>query len=141
MAHAGHHITPRKTLLRVFIALVVLTIVTVVTSRLDLGPMNVPLALTIAVTKALFVGLIFMGLKYDNRLNAVVLSVGAAFVLIFLFLTLLDTYYRGDLPITTEETIMDEERRNEALRSRDPGVSQAAPAPEGQQEAPAPEGQ
>jgi cytochrome c oxidase subunit 4 len=129
MAHAEHHITPQKTLIRVFIALVVLTILTVLTSRLDLGPLNVPLALTIAVTKGSFVVLIFMGLRYDNKINAVVLSVGAAFVLIFLVFTLFDTSFRGDLPNTTKGTIMEEERQNEALRQRDPGPPQSIVPP------------
>ena len=129
MAHAEHHITPQKTLIRVFITLVVLTILTVLTSRLDLGPLNVPLALTIAVVKGSFVVLIFMGLRYDNKINAVVLSVGAAFVLIFLVFTLFDTSFRGDLPNTTKGTIMEEERQNEALRQRDPGPPQSTVPP------------
>jgi len=121
MAHEGHHITPTKTLFRVFIALVVLTILTVLTSRMDTGVFHVPLALTIAIVKGSLVVLIFMGLRWDNRMNAVVLSVGAAFVLIFLVFTLFDTAFRGDLPSTTKGTIMEEERQNELLKEIDPG--------------------
>ncbi len=121
MAHAEHHITPKKTLIQVFLTLIVLTLFTIFTSRLDLGTFNVPLALFIAVVKASFVVLIFMALRHDNRVNAVIFAVGGAFVLIFLIFTLFDTSFRGDLPNTVEGTIMDEEVKNEALRARDPG--------------------
>ena len=122
MAHAEHYITPKKTLIQVFLALVVLTITTIFTSQLDLGSLNVPLALFIAIVKASFVVLIFMALKHDNRVNAVVFVVGTVFVVVFLVFTLLDTSFRGDLPNTFEGTIMEEEADNDALRARDPGV-------------------
>ncbi len=121
MAHALHHITPRKTLIQVFVVLVLLTITTVVSSQMDLGAYNVPLALFIALVKASFVVLIFMALRHDNRVNGVVLGVGAVFVVLFLVFTLFDTAFRGDLPNTVEGTIMEEEIENEALRARDPG--------------------
>ncbi len=102
MAHAEehhHHITPKKTLFIVFGVLVVLTVVTAVTAQIDLGSYNVPLALTIAFTKAALVLAIFMALKYDNRVNTLVFSVGAIFVGVFLLITLLDTAFRGALGI------------------------------------------
>ncbi len=108
MAH-GHHILSTRTLATVFGGLVFLTVVTVVTSRVDLGVMNVPLALFIASIKALLVIGFFMALKYDNRVNALVFAIGALFVLVFLSLTLLDTNFRGDLPNTTRGTIMEQE--------------------------------
>ena len=130
MAHAQHHITTRKTLIQVFVVLVLLTITTVVTSQMDLGAYNVPLALFIALIKASFVVLIFMALRHDNRVNAVVFSVGVVFVVLFLVFTLFDTAFRGDLPSTVEGTIMEEEVENEALRERDPGPP---PLPTGDQ--------
>lgn len=124
MAHAEHHITPQKTLIQVFVALIVLTVVTVFTSRIDLGAFNVPVALLIASVKASLVVLIFMALRHDNRVNAVIFGVGAVFVLVFLVFTLFDTAFRGDLPNTVEGTIQEEERVNDALRERDPGLPQ-----------------
>lgn len=123
MAHTGHHITPKKTLIQVFGALIVLTILTVVTSQIDLGAFNVPLALLIAGTKASLVVLIFMALKYDNRVNSLVFFVGSLFVVIFLAFTLFDTLYRGDLGNTTEGTIQDQQRQEEALQEREPDPS------------------
>ncbi len=102
MAHAEehhHHITPKKTLFIVFGVLVVLTVVTAVTAQIDLGGFNVPLALAIAFTKASLVLAIFMALKYDNRVNTLIFSIGVIFVGVFLLITLLDTAFRGALGI------------------------------------------
>ncbi len=102
MAHAEehhHHITPKKTLFIVFGVLVVLTVVTAVTAQIDLGGFNVPLALAIAFTKAALVLAIFMALKYDNRVNTLIFSIGVIFVGVFLLITLLDTAFRGALGI------------------------------------------
>lgn len=126
MSHASaHHITPRNTLLKVFGALVVLTILTVVTSRIDLGVLNVPLALVIAGAKATLVVLIFMALKWDNRMNLLVLTVGILFVIVFLAFTLLDTNYRGDLSNTTKGTIQEQEATEQEMMERG---STSAPA-------------
>src|SRR5690554_3590537 len=93
----GHHIIPRKTLLSVFGALVFLTIFTVISAQWDLGPFNVPLAMVIATSKALMVIMVFMQLKYDNRVNAMVFSIGVIFVLLLLSGTLFDMKMRGDV--------------------------------------------
>ena len=117
MAH-GHHIASTKMLVSVFGALIFLTIFTVLTAQVDLGIFNVPLALAIASTKAGLVVAFFMALKYDNRVNTLVFAVGSLFVVVFLTFTLLDTSFRGDLPNTTEGTIMEEEAEIEALQAR-----------------------
>lgn len=97
--HAGHTVIPIRTLLAVFGALVFLTIVTVITAQIDLGVLNIPLALTIATIKALLVVAIFMALRYDNPVNFLVLATGGVFVVVFLILTLSDTALRGALGI------------------------------------------
>ncbi len=123
--HHGHHAIPMAVLAKVFGALVLLTVVTVLTSQIDLGGLNVPLALAIAFTKAGLVLSFFMALKYDNKVNTLVFSVGALFVAVFLIFTLFDTAFRGDLENVDPQTIADQQRAEEALRARDPG---AAPA-------------
>lgn len=120
MAHVEHHITPKKTLIQVFLALVALTVLTVITSRMDLGGLNIPLALFIAFVKATFVVLIFMALRYDNRINAVIFALGTVMVVVFLVFTLFDTAFRGDLPNTVKGTIMEQEADEAALRAREP---------------------
>lgn len=128
-AQHGHHVTPKKTLIKVFAALVVLTIVTALTAQLDLGGMDVPLAIAIASTKAALVVLFFMALKYDNKVNALVFALGVTFVVIFLTFTLFDTAFRGDLGNVGSETISDIERRESLLRD------QAVEMPESTEEA------
>ena len=123
MSHAEHHITPIKTLVAVILALFGLTVLTVVTSRMSLHGLDVPVALAIASTKAALVVLIFMGLKYDNKVNSLVFGIGSLFVIVFLTFTLLDTVFRGDLSNTQSGTIMEETRDNEALQAREPDPS------------------
>ena len=106
MAQSHHHIIPLRTLSLVFGALLFLTIVTVITARIDLGVLNVPLALSIAGFKAVLVALIFMALKYDNKVNLLAVILGVVFVVVFLALTLADTEFRGSLGIT-EPAIME----------------------------------
>ena len=122
----SHHILPRATLFKIFGTLVALTILTVITAQLNLGGLDVPLALAIATTKVVLVMLYFMGLKYDNRVNAMVFSVGVILVFVFITFTLFDTQFRGDLPNVGRETIADETRREEALRERERQFQQQA---------------
>ena len=121
MAH-GHHIIPKSLLYKVFGALVFLTVFTVFTAQFDLGVLNVPLALAIAMTKALLVLTFFMALKYDNRVNTLVISIGALFVVVFLVFTLFDTEFRGDLENVDEITIKEQNRLEQALSERDPAA-------------------
>ncbi len=69
MAHdgSGHSLQAYWIYTAVFVALVVFTVVTVVAAQIDLGGMNVPLALVIATTKAALVGLFFMHLRFEGR--------------------------------------------------------------------------
>jgi len=120
MSHAEHHITPKPLLIKVFGALIFLTVFTVLTAQLDLGPFNVPLALLIAATKASLVVFVFMALKWDNRVNLLVFALGSIFVIVFLVFTLLDTNFRGDLPNTTKGTIQDQVREEQTLEGREP---------------------
>jgi cytochrome c oxidase subunit IV len=68
--HPTSHVVPVGIYLAVFATLMVLTVVTVAASRVDLGAFNTPLALGIAVTKAVLVVLFFMHVKYGPRLIA-----------------------------------------------------------------------
>jgi cytochrome c oxidase subunit IV len=123
MSHAEHHISSIKMLSIVFGGLVFLTVATVLTAQLDLGGLNVPLAMAIAVTKASLVVVIFMALKWDNKVNAVIFGIGLLFVAVFISFTLLDTLFRGDLSNTTEGTIQDQTLEEEALKSREPDAA------------------
>ena len=118
--HHAHHIVPLKTLWTIFAGLVTLTIFTVLTAKfVDIGPFNLALAIAIALVKASLVITFFMALKWDNRVNLLVLVMGCIFVVVFLSFTLFDTAYRGDIGNVGKETIMDEQRREEALIMRE----------------------
>jgi len=98
--HGAHHVLSRPTLLRTFGALCALTVLTVGLALLEradvipLGDLSVPVALAIAGMKGTLVAMFFMGLKYDNRTNALAFVGGVVFLIIFLSFTFLDTLFR-----------------------------------------------
>ncbi|UCF68350.1 MAG: cytochrome C oxidase subunit IV family protein [Acidobacteriota bacterium] len=93
-AQAGHprvgHVSPLKTLAGVWAALMVLTVVTVAAAQVNVGDLNIWIALVIAVVKGSLVVLYFMHLKYDSPFNAVVFISALVFVILLIGLTLLD---------------------------------------------------
>lgn len=97
--HTLHiHVVPLKVLAAVWAVLLVLTWLTVSVTKVDLGQMNIVIALSIAVVKSVFVVLYFMHLRYDKPFHAVVFIVALLFVFLFITLALLDTgQYKGDL--------------------------------------------
>ena len=119
--HHGHHIIPFKKLLTVFLALLGLTVLTVLAAQVELGPLNVPLALAIALAKALFVLAVFMGLRYDRPVHTLVFSIGVVFVLIFLTFTWFDIGFRGDLGNVDHMTIQERTYAADQLRSTQSG--------------------
>lgn len=94
----SHHVLPLKTMLAVYGALLVLTVITWAVAQVDLGAMAIVVALAVAGTKASLVALYFMQLKWDNRVNTMVFLSGVTFLVILLGLTLIDTTVRGPEP-------------------------------------------
>lgn len=90
----GHHIIPFQVLSRVCVALLVLTALTVATSRMHLGVMAAPVAFLIAFVKAILVMGFFMGLKYETKGNKIIFSMGFVFLAIFFFFSALDIWTR-----------------------------------------------
>ena len=93
------HVAPKSQLFAVFAALMVLTVATVLVSRLNLGYFNLPLAMAVAVTKALLVILIFMEVKYSPRLVQVTAGVGFLFLGIMILYTMTDYLSRNLLGV------------------------------------------
>jgi len=62
------HVVPESTFVKVLIALLVLTVLTVAAAQVDLGKWNIVGALVIASIKASLVIVIFMHGKYENRI-------------------------------------------------------------------------
>jgi cytochrome c oxidase subunit IV len=94
-----HHVVPLKVYLGVFLALCVLTVVTVAVTGYDFGPFNLIVALGVAITKATLVVLYFMHARYSPKLTGVVIASSIAFFVILLFLTLTD-YLSRPWPLT-----------------------------------------
>jgi cytochrome c oxidase subunit 4 len=78
------HIVSPAVYVGVFLALMVGTGLTVFAATVDLGMWNTPVALLIAVAKALLVVLFFMHVKYSSRL--VSLAVGASILWLLLLI-------------------------------------------------------
>jgi cytochrome c oxidase subunit IV len=127
----SHHIIPFRTLLKVFLSLIGLTVITVLVSFLPLGPLDMPVAIAIAVVKASLVVLYFMALKYDKPVNTLTFSVGTLFVVVFITFTLFDTAFRGDLGDVSPQTIQEINQEEEAARARSDSIpaSQMAVSP------------
>jgi cytochrome c oxidase subunit 4 len=83
-------VVSESTYIFVLLALLVLTVVTYLVSRVDLGKLNVVIALAIAATKVSLVALYFMHARYSSRLTRVVIGAGLAWLAILLTLTLTD---------------------------------------------------
>ena len=85
------HIAPKKLYIGVWLALMILTVVTATVSRIDLGVASAAVALAIATTKALLVVLFFMGVKYvSQKMTIVVIVSGLFFLGLLLILSMAD---------------------------------------------------
>jgi cytochrome c oxidase subunit 4 len=96
MSHAP--ITPVRTYVAVFVALIVLTVITYVVATFDFGLLNTPIALAVAGAKAALVVLIFMGVRYNTPLTKTAVVTGLFFLLIMFALTLNDYLTRDWIP-------------------------------------------
>lgn len=94
-----HHIVPKPTYFLVFAALLVLLALTLGAYYVDLGPLNLPVALLIATVKAVLILLFFMHVKYSSKM--VMLFSGVAFIFLFIMIALTagDYLTRGWIPV------------------------------------------
>lgn len=83
----------------VFVALMVLLVLTVGVAQFHLGAFSVAVALTIAVIKAVLIILYFMHVRYSQRLIWLIAGVAFFWVLIMLGFTFSDYLTRPLLPI------------------------------------------
>jgi cytochrome c oxidase subunit IV len=95
----NQHIMPVRTYVQIFVALIVLLFATIGAAYLPLGPLHFPVAMTIAVAKAVLIVLFFMHLLHSHRLTAVVSIAGFLWLAIMIALTLSDYLSRDSLHI------------------------------------------
>ena len=98
---AGHggdhvpHVLPLNVYFSTWIALLLLTGVTVGASYWDVGSVNLLIALTIATVKACAVAAMFMHLWWDQKFHSVIIGSSIIFLAIFIAFTSFDTVARG----------------------------------------------
>src|SRR5580658_5096736 len=93
--HSEQHIVPVRVYVLVFITLIVMTWVTAIVSTIDMGRLNVFVALSIAIFKASLVILFFMHVKYGTRLTKMIVLAGLYWLILLLFIVMMDLWTRN----------------------------------------------
>jgi len=94
MSEHKPHITNYKTQLVVLAALVVFTFISVMITRVEMGPFNTAAAMLIAGIKAAIVMSWFMHLKFDNKIFLIFTVLVITVFLLVLYVTFFDYLYR-----------------------------------------------
>jgi cytochrome c oxidase subunit 4 len=81
------------------VALLALLALTWAIAYVNLGPFNLIVALTVAITKAMLIALLFMHIKGSSRILHLAAIVGVIWLLIMISLTLGDYSTRGWVPL------------------------------------------
>jgi cytochrome c oxidase subunit 4 len=84
------HVSPVSLYITIFLALMVLTAVTVGAAFVDLGQLNFSVAMLIAGFKATLVVWYFMHVKHSSNLTKLTVATGLFFLMILLGLFLVD---------------------------------------------------
>ncbi len=92
--HEEHHIVGNSVYIIVWVALMILTAVTVWVARHDFGVLNIVVALGIASVKASIVALFFMHLKYEDKLTWAFAIYPIFLLALLIGLTASDVFYR-----------------------------------------------
>src|SRR5215213_3799077 len=95
MSHQHEHITSAKSYILIFLALIVLTVLTTAVAFVDLGAANIVVALGIATCKMLLVALFFMHVKHSSALTKLVIVGALLWLAIMIGFTLADFHTRG----------------------------------------------
>jgi len=94
-SHEEAHIVPYRTLINVWVALLVLTGITVAAALANLKQMAIFTALLVATAKCTLVLLYFMHLRWENKVFAYMFIAVIATFAVFLGLTFADYSFRG----------------------------------------------
>ena len=94
MSEEHTHIVPYSTFMYIWIALMILTGVTVWVAQYNFGAWNIWIALTIATLKSSLVVAVFMHMKYESILFKLSLFSALAILAIFIGFNFFDVLYR-----------------------------------------------
>ena len=86
---------PVRTYITVYIALMILLVLTVGAAFIDLGPLNLVVAMAIAITKAVLIVLFFMHIRYAGPLSRLFAVIGFFWLMILFVQTLTDYITRS----------------------------------------------
>ncbi len=129
--YAHIHVSSWQTLVAVFVALVLLTSLTVYVATYDIGRFELAVAMGIATIKCALVMGFFMHLKYDRALNRMVFLGSILFFTLFLGITVIDLdsskpdieSYRRENPVKTAPATEESKPSGEATKPGDPKKS------------------
>lgn len=94
--HDFAHPAPLPLLFGVFVALTILTIITVAQASVNFGSFDVAIVMVIATVKAILVGAFFMHLAFDKPFNIAVFLGSFVFVGLFIIFTISDSQLTKD---------------------------------------------
>jgi len=89
------HIAAVRSYVLIFALLMIFTAITVAVAFINLGRLNFPVAISIAIVKATLVILFFMHVKYSSQLTKMIIGSGLFFLLVMFSLTMTDYLSRG----------------------------------------------
>jgi len=98
LTFANEHLLSYRKLLGVLGILFLLTVVTILVSRIDLGWLNIWIALMVASIKSSFVLMYFMHLKYESKLFLLTFTITVFIVAILISFMFWDISFR---PVTS----------------------------------------
>lgn len=87
---SSHHVVAPRVYITIFIALLILTAVTIGVAAVDLGALNTPVAIGIAVLKATLVLMFFMNVRHSSPLLRVFVAAGFIWFAIMIAFTMSD---------------------------------------------------
>ncbi|MCO8123165.1 cytochrome C oxidase subunit IV family protein [Stieleria sp. TO1_6] len=102
------HPLPLPLLFGVFVALTVLTVITVAQASFDFGSYDILIVMVIATIKALLVGAFFMHLAFDKPFNILCFVASFVFVALFISFTLFDNHATNmdDIPVLDDAVVV-----------------------------------
>ena len=95
MENEKHHIIPYRFYVFILLTLIAFTLVSVLVTQINLGPLATFTALALASIKSVLVLAYFMHLRFDNKIFAVMFSlVALVFIAIIFFTVTFDYSFR-----------------------------------------------
>ena len=94
MSEHKHEPVPYRVFIKVWAALLALTVITVAVSRVHLGALNIWVALGVASLKSSLVIFVFMHLRQESKMFKICLLVMLTILAIFIGMTFFDVLYR-----------------------------------------------